>query len=187
MTKERSKGQHYIPQFHIRRWLNGSDRVWVYYRQKNHIAMSSPGKVFVKNDLYTLQEGLDAPKTDEFEKQFAIEEGAAAKITGRIIDEARQKRPTKMTPLEYLTCQKYLLSITRRTPESQARIRTERDVFLEWLKQLPNAKELGIDDPEVLEELNRDPAIVRVKKDGGIQCNCKICSRIPTWTSKGSG
>ena len=164
MTKERSKRQHYIPQFQIRRWANRPDKVWVYYKEKHHIEMTSPRKVFVKNDLYTVQEGLDAPKTDFFEKQFSIEESTAAKITERIVNEARQKRPTNMTFREYFACQTYLLSTVRRTPESQARIRTERDVFLEWLKQLPNAEELGIDDPEVHEELNRDPAIVRVKK-----------------------
>ena len=156
MTKERSKRHHYIPQFLIKNWADELGRVWVYNQKEQRIYRTSTANVFVARDLYTYQEGLDGPKSDEIEKQFAREEGKVSAVIEKIIKGARDKHSPRLNSDEVYSCQKFLLSFVRRTPESQARVSNyDGDVFFEAVKQTPGSSDHGLDDPAVLYSVPR--------------------------------
>ena len=162
MAQERSKRHHYISQFLIRNWADESGRVRVYNQNEQRIYRTSPTNVFVTSDLYTYQEGLDGPKSDEIERQFAQEEAKVSAVIAKIIEGARDKHTPRLDSDEVYCCQMFLVSLVRRTPESQARIsNNDGDVFFEAVRQLPGSRERGLDDPAVLYSV---PRVIEMKK-----------------------
>ena len=151
MSPSISKRHHYIPQFLIRNWAGESEQVWVYNQNEQRIHLSPPSKVFVEKYLYTYQHDLESAKSDEFEKHFSIEEGIAAKILRKIIVDVRAKQTPILDPKEAFQCKLFLITLIRRTPESQHQIRNNHgDAFLEAVRRLPETKSMGLDDPAVL-------------------------------------
>lgn len=143
MTSERAKRHHYIPKFIIKNWANSSGKVWVLNQQNHEIFETSIDNVFVKSNLYTLQGGFEGLNVDEIEKSLAQQESKVAPVINKIIAGARQLSPPQLTEMEFLECQKFLISITRRTPEALAKILVEdnRESYLEAIKDIPAIKD----------------------------------------------
>lgn len=151
MSGTRSKRHHYIPQFLIRNWADETGKVWVYNQYTQRIFLTSPSNIFAKSHLYAYQSDLESAKNDVFEKIFSREEKRVSKILRRIIATIRSGQPEILNPEEALQCRLFLISMARRTPESQSRLRGfDGDPFLEAVKRLPEARSMGLDDPEVL-------------------------------------
>ena len=162
MEKTRSKLHHYIPRFLIKNWADGSGKVWVYNQNTQCIYRSSPRNVFAKNYLYAYQHSLGAEKSDAFEKRFSCEESAVSEIFRRIIVTARKKQILSLDSQETFHCRSFLISLVRRIPESQDRIRDYNgDAFLEAVRRLPDAKSMGLDDPNILYQ---DKRVLEMKK-----------------------
>lgn len=143
MTDERAKRHHYIPKFIIKNWANSSGKVWVLNQENHEIFETSIENVFVKSNLYTLQGSFEGLKSDEIEKSLAQQESKVAPVIKKIIAGARQLSPPQLTDLEFLECQKFLISITRRTPEALAKILVEDnpESYLEAMKDIPAIKD----------------------------------------------
>ena len=151
MSASRSKRHHFIPQFLLKNWSGDNDKVWLYNKRARRIDMTSISNVFVKNNLYTVQTDLDSRKSDGYEMDFAREEGMVSPVLRRIIETARNKDTLNLTEREDSNLKRFLLSIPRRTPESQKRIQnSEVDAFYEAVNSQPGAKCFGFDDPKIL-------------------------------------
>lgn len=152
MTAERAKRHHYIPRFLVKNWANNSDIVWVLNQQNNKIFQASVSNIFVEGNRFTIQGSSESSKSDQIEKMLAQQERKVAPVINRIIAGARKLSPPQLNEVEFLECQKFLVSITRRTPESVERILAESgDSILEAMKEIPAIKDY---DPDDLNESN---------------------------------
>ena len=148
MVNRLSKRHHYIPRFLIDNWADESGKICVLDQSKKRIFTTSSKNVFTVNHLYSQQRGLSSPKNDSIERDFAKEERRAAVDLRRIIDSVRSESDPRMDLFEVRRVGEFLISLVRRTPESQSRIREQvEDPFLVAISRLPRAKELGLDDP----------------------------------------
>jgi hypothetical protein len=79
------KLHHYVPQFYLRRFRDGSGRLWVWDRDRDHVFATGPRSVAAEQSFYYLDafEGHD-PLT--MERQFASLEHEVARITDQWID-----------------------------------------------------------------------------------------------------
>ena len=154
MTDERSKRHHYIPKFLVKYWANRWSRVWVLNQQKHKIYPVSINDVFVENNRFTIQRDHDAPKSDEIEKLLARQESLVAPIIKSIVERARQKILLDISQLEVQICQKFLISITRRTPQAISRLFSDEDtLFFKAVSLLPNSEDHDWDDPSIRNNL----------------------------------
>lgn len=90
------KLHHYVPQFHLRRFMNVSGHLWLWDRDQDRTFSAKPRNVAAENSFYWLadlaEQGHD-PLT--MEKQLADLEGSSALITGQWIDYIRQMASEK--------------------------------------------------------------------------------------------
>jgi len=87
------KLHHYVPQFHLRRFVNDSGRLWVWDREDDRVFTARPNSMAAETNFYFLDElaeqGHD-PLT--MEKQLSNLEGEVAQITGQWLGWLRQLR-----------------------------------------------------------------------------------------------
>jgi hypothetical protein len=87
------KLHHYVPQFHLRRFVDDSGRLWVWDRDEDRTFAVKPNSVAAEKDFYFVDElaanGHD-PLTME---KFSQLEGEVAQITGQWLDWLRELNP----------------------------------------------------------------------------------------------
>jgi hypothetical protein len=76
------KLHHYVPRFHLSRFVNQDGQFWVFDKKENKIFSASPTGVAAEKYFYTLPEFNDTEVDPLFlEKKFALLESEASKIT----------------------------------------------------------------------------------------------------------
>jgi hypothetical protein len=88
------KLHHYVPQFHLRRFVDDSGRLWVWDRDEDRTFAVKPNSVAAEKDFYFVDE-LAANGHDPLtmEKQFSQLEGEVAQITGQWLEWLRELNP----------------------------------------------------------------------------------------------
>lgn len=82
------KLHHYVPQFYLRRFCEGTGRLWAWDRDEDRVFLATPRSIAAENDFYYLDRYANEGPL-EMEKQFAQVERNAARITSRWIDLVR--------------------------------------------------------------------------------------------------
>lgn len=131
------KRQHYIPKMLLNNFLDDSDRIYVYDRERDRIYRTTPGNVFVETNLYTtypldhVQKSLkhegnlnSLSKDYKYERAFGERiESTAKPVISRIIEQARNGKCPELPPELSDIFKRFVVSLARRTPESQERVR----------------------------------------------------------------
>ena len=80
------KLHHYVPQFHLRRFLNRQGKVWVWDKTTDKIFSAVPNRIAAERNFYSLT-GLISPNEDAMtmEKQFSELEHKVSVITSQWI------------------------------------------------------------------------------------------------------
>ena len=155
MTYERSKRHHYIPKFLIKNWVNRLGTVWVFNQRAQTIFKASADNVFVENNRFTIQQDFNSRKSDEIEKLLAEQERLVAPVIKMIVELARRKCPIRLSQAQVIICLEFLVSITRRTPESVAKMFSDRDeLFFTAVRLLPHSEEFDWEDPCIRDDPN---------------------------------
>ncbi len=88
------KLHHYVPQFYLRRFTDGSGQLWLWERDQDRVFRTRPNAVAAENKFYWHEElatlGHD-PLT--MEKQFSQLEGEVSQITGQWLKWLRDMKP----------------------------------------------------------------------------------------------
>ena len=137
MSTNKPIRQHFIPKFLLRHFLDDNGRLWVHDKNRNKTYPSNPSNVFVKRDAYTIYQikqstihgkGYSTEKDYKHEGAFAENiESKAAPIILHIIKEARFLRPPQLSLEQEYDWKRFILSVSRRTPESQKRVQSTSD------------------------------------------------------------
>lgn len=94
------KLHHFVPQFYLRRFVNASDKLWVWDRDHDHVFQTSPGGVAAETHFYRLSQyeklGHDGAM---MEKQFSALEAEIAAITIQWLDWLRAVEPCEEIPI----------------------------------------------------------------------------------------
>ncbi|MCY3627527.1 MAG: DUF4238 domain-containing protein [Gammaproteobacteria bacterium] len=122
MSNKLSQRNHTVSQFLIKNWADEHGKVWVLDKEKKKIFQCSTTKVFVEKNIYTVQDGQNAPKSDEIERSFAKFETQVAPVFRELVEHARVNQPSELSPLDILQIMGFLVLQMWRTPESQNRI-----------------------------------------------------------------
>lgn len=76
------KLHHYVPQFHLRRFVDGAGRLWAWDKQTDRVFPTSPGSIAAGTQFYRLtQYEADGHDPLTLEKQLSQLEGEVAGIT----------------------------------------------------------------------------------------------------------
>ena len=129
--------QHFIPKFLLGHFLDDNGRLWVHDKNQNKTYSTNPKNAFVKNDAYTTYQikqsanhgnGLSTEKDYKHESAFAEDiESKAAPVILHIINTARSLRPPQLSLEQINDLKRFMLSVSRRTPESQKRVQSTSD------------------------------------------------------------
>jgi hypothetical protein len=96
----RAKLHHYVPQFHLKRFLNPDGKLWVWDKTNDRVFLTNPKTIAAESDFYWLDEfarlGHD-PLT--MEKQLSDLEAQAALITTQWLEWAPQMSPGDKLPI----------------------------------------------------------------------------------------
>lgn len=76
------KHHHYVPRFHLSRFTDKNDKIWVYDKQNDHTFSTTPSKIAGQNQFYRLDELVkDNLNPLELENQLADLEYQVSNIT----------------------------------------------------------------------------------------------------------
>ena len=144
MSSNHPRRQHYVPQFLLRNFCDTEDFFWVGDTEKGTIRKTKPGSNFVINDLYT--EHVFDPDTGgwtkkdyQYDEAIGKLESAAGTVVKEIIEKARDKKCPELSEQDSRTFKRFMLSMARRTPESQRRVVSSESfekIFYEAAKEL---------------------------------------------------
>jgi len=161
-TMSDPKLHHYVPQFYLRRFVDDSDRLWVWDRDRDRVFATHPEKIAAERRFYYLDDLLESghdPLT--MERQFASLEYDVARVTGQWIEWVREGRLGM--PITVPEANRELVSLFLglqflRTAESRdilSRFATSPngDTLSEVAKRRPHLQLLWDDD--LVEELTR--------------------------------
>ena len=129
--------QHFIPKFLLGHFLDDNGLLWVHDKHRNKTYSTNPRNVFVKRDTYTIYQikqstnhgkGFSTEKDYKHESAFAEDiESKAAPVILHIINAARSLRPPQLSLEQINDLKRFMLSVSRRTPESQKRVQSTSD------------------------------------------------------------
>jgi hypothetical protein len=95
-----AKLHHYVPQFHLRRFADEEQRLWVWDRDQDRVFRTVTGSVAAETQFYRLsQDKADGHDPLEMERQLASLEGEVAIITGQWLDWLRDMNPLEQVPI----------------------------------------------------------------------------------------
>lgn len=94
------KLHHYVPQFHLRRFVDATQRLWVWDRDANRVFRTGANSVAAETQFYRLtQYEADGHDPLEMERQLSALEGEVATITGQWIEWLRDMEPLDQVPI----------------------------------------------------------------------------------------
>ena len=158
MSSNHPKRQHYVPQFLLRNFCDSEGFFWVGDTEKGTVRKTRPGSNFVINDLYT-EHVFDPDTGDLIRKDYKFDEAigrlesAAGTIVKEIIEKARDKKCLELFENDSKTFKRFMLSMARRTPESQRRVMLSesfRNIFYEVAKGLAEQQGYPLPDKNTL-------------------------------------
>ena len=167
MSSNEPKKQHYIPQLLLRNFCDCEGCFWVGDRETDEIRRTIPRRNFVIKDLYT-RNNLDADTGDLIRKDYKYEEAfrelesAVAPVIQEIIRKARSRKYPKLSKENSDLFKRFILSMARRTPESQQRLMASKNFEdMYYLVAKEQAEQLGHPLPDK-DSLFQDLQIVRL-------------------------
>ena len=116
------KRQHYIPKMLLGRFCDGEGRLWVGDKHRNKIYPQNPARALVRTHLYTRHSYDGSPPSTEYEQILSRVESAAAPVIENIVRCARRIELPDLSSAQKTALQRFVLSLARRTPESQRRV-----------------------------------------------------------------
>lgn len=158
MSSNYPKRQHYVPQFLLRNFCDTEGFFWVGDTEKGTVRKTKPGSNFVIKDLYT-KHVPDASTGDLTRKDYGYEkaigklESAAGTIVKEIIEKARDNKCPELFDNDPRTFKRFVLSMARRTPESQRRVVSSEsfeNIFYEVVKELAEQQGHPLPDKDTL-------------------------------------
>lgn len=166
--------QHYNPVMLLRNFCNSDGLIWVSNGIK--VYPTNPNNAFVERHLYTRwdftkaktgaghQAFLDSiEKSYEHEEQLSKLEAQAGRAVRHIIERARKGKPPQLSVKDRNSFKRFVIAMSRRTPESQTRVAAAKDpfdVFYEASKQVAQLNEYPLSPKEAL---RRDPEVQELK------------------------
>lgn len=94
------KLHHYVPQFHLRRFADSEQRLWVWDRDGDRVFRAKTNSVAAETQFYRLtQYEVDGHDALEMERQLASIEGEVAIITGQWIEWLRDMDALDQVPI----------------------------------------------------------------------------------------
>ncbi|TWA26390.1 uncharacterized protein DUF4238 [Sinorhizobium medicae] len=95
-----SKLHHFVPQFHVRRFANIDEKIWVWERERDRVFPTSPNSIAAETHFYRLlqYEALGHDGTT-MEKQFSALETQVSIITGQWLEWLRAVEPFTEIPI----------------------------------------------------------------------------------------
>lgn len=167
MSSNPPKRQHYVPQFLLRNFCDSEGFFWVGDTEKGTVRKTKPGSNFVINDLYT-EHVFDPDTGDLIRKDYRHDkaigklESAAGLIVKEIIEKARDKKCPELSEKDSKTFKRFVLSMARRTPESQRRVMLSesfKNIFYVAAKERADQLDYPLPDKNTLFQ---DPQIVEL-------------------------
>lgn len=177
MDSPRSRRHHSNPQMLLKNFCDDEGLLWMGERAGGKIFSSSPKNAFVINDLNTSYKFPRVPrsgnkeeffgsieKSDKDEQTLSQIEGEAAPVVQRVIEQARRKRFPQLSGEADKKLKRFILTMARRTPESQKRIAAGKSFDEALWNALKEAAEKGIlPEPPGRDVFDRDPDIAELK------------------------
>lgn len=94
------KLHHYVPRFHLRRFVDELDQLWAWDKQSDRIFRTSPGAIAAENQFYRLtQYEPDGRDPLTMEKQLSEMEGEVSLITDQWLEWLPQMEPLDKVPI----------------------------------------------------------------------------------------
>ncbi len=112
------KRHHYVPQFILRNFANGNQKLYYFRRKDGSVRETSSKNVFVKNHAYT-EEQEDGTKSAPVESELAQLEGLASDVIDKIITTARSGDGPMLAEPERRIWLRFLYSQFMRHPAAQ--------------------------------------------------------------------
>ena len=140
---------HYIPRMLLNNFCDDDGQLWVGDNFRKIIYKSHVNKVFVERNFYATFDFVNKQYSYEYERVLGGVEKMAKTAVQKIINQARCGKCPGLSQNQEICLKRFLLSIYRRTPESQALLSSEWDslnIYYEIAKIV--AKYANIISPE---------------------------------------
>ena len=132
---------HYIPQWLLRNFRDSHGKIYGFVKSNaaGGVFVTTPKKLMVENDLYTLF-GKSGTERQAAEEWFARHEAHAKDVADKIISAVRNDALPRLTPEEKSICHQFHCTTWVRTPDIAAEQDEafgpfDNDAFLEWCAQ----------------------------------------------------
>ena len=166
--------QHYIPQMLLNHFCDPTGALYVFDKDNSVGRWTSPRDAFFVKHLYTTFEVKEEANDDDasgrvikskkYEDALMELERKTARIIEEIIQQCRTGRILRNPSFHEETLRRFIITLARRTPESQARVRSGgefKDVYYEAAKRIADAEGFPLPDKE---ELFKDPDVLALVK-----------------------
>ena len=140
---------HYIPRMLLNNFCDDDCQLWVGDKFRSKIYKSHVSNVFVQRNLYATFDFASKQYSHEYDQVLGGVEQMANPVVQKIIYQARCGEFPRLSQDQEICLKRFLLSIYRRTPESQALLSSEwasLDIYYETAKIV--AKNANIVPPD---------------------------------------
>jgi hypothetical protein len=93
------KLHHYVPQFYLKRFVDGDGYLWIWDKQYDRVFRSRPKSIAAESNFYKLPEPNSYGDPLILEKHLSEIEGDVARITGQWLDWLKDRKPLKKIPI----------------------------------------------------------------------------------------
>lgn len=128
MSTGQAKRQHVIPRMLLRRFCGAGGLICMGDRMTRTTWWAKPQNAFVSKHQYSLYSYQDDSLSTEYESKLAVIESDAAPVFTKVISSVHDHKMPSLTYNERLALQRFVFSLARRTPESQARVAASGDL-----------------------------------------------------------
>jgi len=113
----------------LQRFCNEKGRLWVGDRDDGNVFQASVSDAFAENYLYAFRSYADDSKSMEHEARLGQIESAAAPVLSKVVVSVGLGRVPDLSAPEREALKRFVFSLARRTPESQARVAASDDGY----------------------------------------------------------
>lgn len=148
MTKNKPKGQHFVPACYLREWIDilpPRGRIWIFSKDGKKKRNQRPEKVFISNDLYTIE--FKGKKNYIIEKSLSNLEGEYATIFREKI-----KKHIPINEKERIILSMFVAAMFLRTPKYKENTEKLYDQLIQHAESFEQANGLGNNGSERLKE-----------------------------------
>ena len=166
MGANRPRRHHYIPEMLLRNFCDDGGVLWVGDKKRGKCYKTTPKNVFVERNLYSNRDHNRGTDSYEYEQALSKIESNAKPAISSVIEQMRGERNPRLALEMDRRLKKFVISMARRTPESQERVFGETDAsFEEVFDSVTKGflKGAGYDVPEQ-DWFDQDPSILKLKR-----------------------